>query len=226
MSQKRVLIVEDEATLRRIIADALTLAGYSVLVAEDGEVGLQRYMDFNPHLVIADIMLPRLDGYEMVRKMREIGGASQYLFLSARSQVDDVVEGFRAGGNDYLRKPFDIKELIVRTEALLSRVDAGMNDIFHIGNYTFNSSTQQLTIADFSRRLSTRESELLRALASNMNRRISYNKLLVDIWGDDSYYNLRSMNVYISKLRTYLSDDPTIEIVSIRGIGYALRVIE
>lgn len=226
MSQKRVLIVEDEATLRRIIADALTLAGYSVLVAEDGEVGLQRYRDFNPHLVIADIMLPRLDGYEMVRKMRKIGGVSQYLFLSARSQVDDVVEGFRAGGNDYLRKPFDIKELIVRTEALLSRVDAGMNDIFHIGNYTFNRGTQQLTIADFSRHLSTRESELLRALASNMNRRISSNKLLVDIWGDDSYYNLRSMNVYISKLRTYLSDDPTIEIVSIRGIGYALRVIE
>lgn len=226
MSQKRVLIVEDEATLRRIIADALTLAGYSVVVAEDGEVGLQRYRDFNPHLVIADIMLPRLDGYEMVRKMRKIGGASQYLFLSARSQVDDVVEGFRAGGNDYLRKPFDIKELIVRTEALLNRVDAGMNDIFHIGNYTFNSGTQQLAIADFSRHLSTRESELLRALASNMNRRISSNKLLVDIWGDDSYYNLRSMNVYISKLRTYLSDDPTIEIVSIRGIGYALRVIE
>ena len=226
MSQKRVLIVEDEATLRRIIADALTLAGYSVVVAEDGEVGLQRYRDFNPHLVIADIMLPRLDGYEMVRKMRKIGGVSQYLFLSARSQVDDVVEGFRAGGNDYLRKPFDIKELIVRTEALLSRVDAGTNDIFHIGNYTFNSGTQQLTIADFSRHLSTRESELLRALASNMNRRISSNKLLVDIWGDDSYYNLRSMNVYISKLRTYLSDDPTIEIVSIRGIGYALRVIE
>ena len=226
MANRRILVVEDEAVLIRILGDALRGAGYEVYTAVNGVEGLAEFQRVHPDLVVADIMMPDMDGMSMVREIRKTNRACEVLFLSARSSVEDVCEGFKSGGNDYLRKPFDIKELIVRTEALLSRVDAGMNDIFHIGNYTFNSGTQQLTIADFSRHLSTRESELLRALASNMNRRISSNKLLVDIWGDDSYYNLRSMNVYISKLRTYLSDDPTIEIVSIRGIGYALRVIE
>lgn len=123
MASKRVLIVEDEAVLRRIVADAVERAGYSVAVASDGEEGLRLFLSEQPHLVIADIMMPRLDGLEMVRSMRRAGGVTQFLFLSARSGADDVVEGFRAGGHDYLRKPFALNELMARVEALLARVD-------------------------------------------------------------------------------------------------------
>ena len=224
MAQRRILIVEDEATIRRTVADALTIAGYSVTIAEDGEEGLRLFNQTNPHLVIADIMLPRLDGFEMVKRMRRVGGTTQYLFLSARCDADDVVEGFRVGGNDYIRKPFAIQELIARAEALLSRNEEQSATTFAIGHYHFDSVAQHLSLDNNTRHLSARENALLHALASNLNRVVNSNQLLTDIWGNDSYYNLRSMNVYISKLRLYLADDQRIEISSVRGVGYCLRI--
>lgn len=225
MASKRVLIVEDEAVLRRIVADAVERAGYSVAVATDGEEGLRLFESEQPHLVIADIMMPRLDGLEMVRSMRRSGGATQFLFLSARSGADDVVEGFRAGGNDYLRKPFALNELMARVEALLARVDdADSVTEYAIGSYRFLPTEQTLTRNDAVTHLSTRESAILAALAAEMGSVVSSHRMLMDIWGDDSYYNLRSMNVFISKLRGYLADDKGIEIISIRGVGYKLVV--
>mgnify|MGYP003483043301 FL=1 len=225
MTSKRVLIVEDEAVLRRIVADAVERAGYSVAVASDGEEGLRLFESDQPHLVIADIMLPRLDGLEMVRAMRKSGGETQYLFLSALSTSEDVVEGFRAGGHDYLRKPFALNELMARVEALLARVDdADSVTEYAIGSYRFVPAEQTLVRNDAITHLSTRESAILAALSAEMGSVVSSHRMLMDIWGDDSYYNLRSMNVFISKLRGYLADDKGVEIISIRGVGYKLVV--
>ena len=225
MASKRVLIVEDEAVLRRIVADAVERAGYSVAVASDGEEGLRLFLSEQPHLVIADIMMPRLDGLEMVRSMRRAGGVTQILFLSARSGADDVVEGFRAGGHDYLRKPFALNELMARVEALLARVDDGDSVTeYAIGSYRFVPAEQTLVRNDAVTHLSTRESAILAALSAEMGSVVSSHRMLMDIWGDDSYYNLRSMNVFISKLRGYLAEDKGIEIISIRGVGYKLVV--
>lgn len=225
MAKREILIVEDEAVLRRIIADAVEEAGHSVTVAGDGEEGLQLFDERRPHLVVADIMLPRLDGFEMVRQMRRRGGNTQYLFLSARSSAEDVVEGFHAGGHDYLRKPFAINELMARIEALLRRLgDDADSSKFSVGNYLFDSEAQTLTLNGDIRHLSIRETAILKALIVNINNIVSSQQLLMDIWGNDSYYNLRSMNVFISKLRSYLAQDKRIDISSIRGVGYRLSI--
>lgn len=225
MAKRRILIVEDETILCRIVKDALEGAGHSVTTAADGEEGLRKFHAEQPHLVIADIMLPKMDGYDMVRAMRSEGGDTQYLFLSARSDAEDVVEGFRAGGHDYLRKPFAINELMVRVEALLMRLgDDAESNIHTIGRYSFDSRMQTLAFGDDVRHLSTRESAILLILAQNRDNVVSSHRLLMEIWGDDSYYNLRSMNVFISKLRTYLAKDKHIDISSIRGVGYRLSI--
>ena len=212
--------------LRRIVRDAVESAGHYVTTAEDGEEALRLFRAEQPHLVIADIMLPKLDGFEMVRAMREEGGNTQYLFLSARSTAEDVVDGFRVGGNDYLRKPFAINELMARVEALLMRLgDDGDSEIYTIGRYTLDTKAQTLTIdAETRRHLSTKESAILATLAQNADSVVSSRSLLMEIWGDDSYYNLRSMNVFISKLRSYLSKDKRIDISSVRGVGYKLYI--
>lgn len=218
------MVVEDEQTLRRIVADALLRAGYEVVVATDGEEGLREAERTLPHLVIADIMMPRMDGIELVKRLRRRLSDTQFLFLSARSGADDVVEGFRAGGNDYIRKPFAMNELLVRVEALLSRIgnyDTAPTNI-EIGGYNYNSSTWTLEWGDSHRKLSAREAAVLTALAMNRNKVVSTRSLLTDIWGDDSYYNLRSLNVFVSKLRGYLSEDKSVEIVAIRGVGYKI----
>lgn len=225
MAKRRVLIVEDEAILRRIVKDAVEEAGHCVTAAEDGEEALRLFRAERPHLVIADIMLPKLDGFEMVRAMRREGGNTQYLFLSARSAAEDVVEGFRVGGNDYLRKPFAINELMARVEALLMRLgDDTESDIYKIGCYEFDSKAQVLTIDGETRHLSTKESALLTLLVQNAESVVSSHSLLMEIWGDDSYYNLRSMNVFVSKLRSYLSKDKKVDINAIRGVGYKLVI--
>ena len=227
MAKRQILIVEDDAILRRIVADTLEGAGYIVICACDGEEGLKMFRDTLHHRVMDDIMLPKMDGYEMVRTMRKEQSATQYLFLSALSDSEDVVEGFLAGGNDYLRKPFAIRELIVRVEALLSRLsDNTQSHTYNIGLYDFDYKAQTLKIDNEVRHLSSREAAILNLLIQNCDNVVSSHRRLMDIWGDDSYYNLRSMNVFVSKLRSYLSKDKRIDISSIRGVGYRLSIRE
>ena len=223
MANREILVVEDEPVLRRIIADTLTHAGYGVTVACDGVEGLKCFNANIPDLVIADIMMPQMNGLDMVRKMRHRGTRCQYLFLSACSGADDVVEGFHAGGNDYLRKPFAMAELLVRIEALLSRLPDDETK-YSIGSYTFDSKQWLLQHGTKEHKLSARETAILHLLAENVNSVVSSRTILLDIWGDDSYYNLRSLNVFVSKLRTLLSEDPSIEINSVRGVGYRLSI--
>lgn len=225
MAVRRILIVEDEATLRRIVADAMELAGYEVAVAEDGEEGLRLFEGGRFDLVVADIMMPRMDGFQMVRRMRHLHPKTQFLFLSARSSSDDVVEGFRSGGHDYLRKPFAMNELMVRVEALLSRIEetsADVCDEYRVGEYLFDVKHASLSRNGEVERLSARESAILLALVRNEGRVVSSRTMLLDIWGDDSYYNLRSLNVFVSRLRSRLAHDASIAIISVRGVGYKL----
>lgn len=225
MAVRRILIVEDEATLRRIVADAIELAGYEVAVAEDGEEGLRLFEGGHFDLVVADIMMPRMDGFQMVRRMRQLHPKTQFLFLSARSSSDDVVEGFRSGGHDYLRKPFAMNELMVRVEALLSRIEetsADVCDEYRVGEYLFDVKHASLSRNGEVERLSARECAILLALVRNEGRVVSSRTMLLDIWGDDSYYNLRSLNVFVSRLRSRLAHDASIAIISVRGVGYKL----
>lgn len=224
MANRDILVVEDEPTLRRIVVEALERSGYEVCSASDGEEGLHLFESHCVDLVVADIMMPRMDGFEMVRRMRVLKPDTLFLFLSARSGAEDVVEGFRTGGHDYLRKPFAMSELLVRIEALLSRLGNADNRAkeYAIGCYIFDSVHSTLRRGDTIVRLSSREAAILNSLAANIGRVVSSRAMLLDLWGDDSYYNLRSLNVYISKLRGYLSADSRIEIVSVRGVGYKL----
>ena len=225
MADKHILIVEDEATLGRVLCDALHGQGYDVTLATNGAEGFETFKSKHIDLVIADIMMPKMGGLTMVETIRKMNSGVEVLFLSARSGAEDVVEGFRRGGNDYLRKPFSLDELIARVTALLARhPQSGNNTILNIGNYRLDSKQWTLTINGTTRRITARESAILAMLARHSGDVVAFSELLNEIWGDDSYYNLRSLNVFVSHLRNYLSADKDVEIQSIRGIGYRLIV--
>ena len=223
MAKRGILIVEDDATLRRILRDVLTIKGYEVFVASDGEQGCRLFSEHDVDLVIADVMMPRMDGFEMVRRMRESGANTQFIFLSALDSAEDVVEGFRAGGHDYLRKPFDMSELLVRVESLLSRLEVpDVSSELRVGKALFNADVGELRDEDRVEHLSSREAAILKILIQNRGKVVTYQQLLLDLWGDDSYYNLRSMNVFVSHLRTKLQRIGSVQIASVRGVGYKL----
>ena len=219
-------MVEDEAVLIRILGDALRGAGYEVYTAVNGIEGLAEFRRVKPDLIIADIMMPDMDGMTMVREIRKVDRTSEVLFLSARSGVEDVCEGFKCGGNDYLRKPFALNELLARVAALLARhpEEVEASGIVTIGEYRLDSTLWTLTRNGTTRRLTARESAVFTMLAANVGEVVGSERLLNEIWGDDSYYNLRSLNVFISRLRGYLEQDKRVEIQSLRGVGYRLII--
>ena len=226
MEKIRVLLVEDEKTLSMIIKDTLEEQGFLISTAFNGEEGLRMFFTEKPEVVVADVMMPRMDGFEMVRRIRQTDRTTPVLFLTARSGINDVVEGFQLGANDYLKKPFSMQELIIRIKALLHKafVNKEQATLFEIGNYLFNAVSQQLTYAGISKELSYRESEILRRLCEHRNEVVSTQSILLELWGDDSFFNSRSLHVFITKLRHKLSKDERIRIVNVRGIGYKLIV--
>ena len=212
MEKIKVLLVEDEPTLAMIIKDTLDGNEFDITLAANGEEGLSRYAEINPDIIVADIMMPKMDGFTMVKLIRKTDTHTPVLFLSARSAANDVVEGFETGGNDYLKKPFGMAELIVRIKALLHKVSVQRPEAtsFRIGLYTFDSITQTLVYRG--------EKQLL------SNRVLPMKEILIDLWGDDSFFNARSLHVFITKLRHKLSKDESIKILNIRGIGYKLII--
>ena len=224
MANRYILVVEDESTLARILGDTLRSAGYDVAIASNGIEGLELFKARCPDLIIADIMMPEMDGLTMVEKIRTESNNTEVLFLSARSGAEDVIAGFHSGGNDYMRKPFSLDELLARVAALLARHPMDRSKHISIGEYRLDVERWTLNRSGVTRRLTARESAVLAMLANNIGEIVSSEGLLRDIWGDDSYYNLRSLNVFVSRLRGYLSDDPHIEIQSIRGVGYRLLI--
>ena len=229
MEKIKVLLVEDELTLAMIVQETLEeKEEFVVFTAGNGEAGLQKYHDLHPHIIVADVMMPVMDGFEMVQQIRETDTQTPVLFLTARSAVEDVVNGFTLGGNDYLKKPFGMNELIIRIKALLNRAfvkaETNASDHFQIGAYTFDAITQNLYYAGEKITLSHRESELLKRLCSNKNQVLHTKTILLELWGDDDYFTTRSLHVFVTKLRQKLSKDPSICILNIRGTGYKLIV--
>ena len=228
MEKITVLLVEDEQTLAMIIKDTLEGQNFIIHTAADGEEGLRKFFDLRPDVLVADVMMPRMDGFEMVRRIRQTDKQTPVLFLTARSTINDVVEGFELGANDYLKKPFGMQELIIRIKALVGKAFSFTEEkpkettVFEIGDYRFNSPTSPN--ADTEVDLAHRESEILKRLCENRNQVVNTQNVLLDLWGDDSFFNSRSLHVFITKLRHKLAGDERIRIVNVRGIGYKLIV--
>ena len=223
-----VLLVEDEQTLAMIIKDTLEEGDFIINIANGGEEGLRMFFDVRPDVLVADVMMPRMDGFEMVRRIRQTDKQTPVLFLTARSAINDVVEGFELGANDYLKKPFGMQELIIRIKALAGKAftfkEEKQATRFEIGNYLFDSIAQTLNFAGRVQELSHRESEILKRLCENRNQVVNTQNVLLELWGDDSFFNSRSLHVFITKLRHKLSADDCIRIVNVRGIGYKMIV--
>ena len=226
-----ILLAEDERTLAMIIKDTLDGQGFQVTVAGDGEEALALFHSHKPDVIVADVMMPRLDGFEMVKRIRKTDQLTPIIFLTARSAVGDVVHGFEMGANDYLKKPFGMQELIVRIKALLGRACTVMQQPvesevtrFTIGQFLFDAVVQRLTHVPTGTRaeLSYRESEILHRLCLHPSEVVTSQSLLLELWGDDSFFNNKSLHVFITKLRHRLAQDPSLRIVNVRGIGYKL----
>jgi DNA-binding response OmpR family regulator len=222
MKQPKILYVEDELFLAKIVGETLQSRGYDVVQESDGGKAVKRFEEARPDICLLDIMLPNKDGFEIADAIREQDKNVPIIFLSAKSAAGDVVNGFKMGANDYIRKPFSMEELIVRIEHALKGVVASepIAEEVALGAYTFNSKRQTLLHPTEDRKLSYRESELLKALYNNKNEVVERRDILNLLWGSDSFFNSRNLDVYITKLRNYLKLDPTIEIITIKGIGY------
>lgn len=224
----KVLYAEDEPTLAQIISDGLMNSGYDVVLAVDGEQALELFQQSPPDICVLDIMMPLKDGYAPAEDIRKQDLGIPILFLSAKSMPEDVIMGFKSGGNDYLRKPFNMGELLVRMESLLSRFNKTQqwsedNLSKHtFGNCVLDSVTQVLVTSQATHTLSYKETALLKLLIQHRNTLLPRQVPLMEIWGDDSFYNARSMDVFMSHLRKMLKDEPSVQLMSIRGAGYKL----
>lgn len=225
MSNK-ILFVEDEADLTLIVADTLKGQGYEVVTAENGIAGLERFKAESADIVIADVMMPLMDGFSMAREIRKLSTSVPLLFLTAKSTIEDVEEGFEIGANDYLKKPFELRELIVRIKALLRRsgADSRTDVRFTLGRYTFNVSAQTLSVGDRTTELSHFESKLLELLVSNLGKTVDASDMMIAVWQRDEPSNRNSLHGYIHKLRRMLRHDPSISIINQRGFGYMLTI--
>ncbi len=222
----RVLLVEDEQTLADIIADTLSEKDFTVTVAYNGVEGLRAFDRERPQVVVTDIMMPGMDGLSLVAELRRRDPSVPILFLSARSAAEDVVRGFEAGGNDYLRKPFAMSELIVRLRALAGRQAAAEPAArpapLAVGRFLFDAGQQRLTLGGRVFELSARETALLAMLCERRGEVVPTQQILQRIWGDDSFFNARSLHVFVTRLRHRLASDPDIRLVNARGVGYKL----
>ena len=226
MSNKiKILIVEDEQMLAEILSDTLSDRNFDVHLAYDGLQALEAIRKEAFDVIVSDIMMPNLDGYSLARKLRSEGYNTPILFLTARSATEDVVKGFEMGGNDFLKKPFAIDELIVRIKALAGRLQAHetVETVYKIGQYEFIPASKVLRTEKCETILPARESEVLLSLCRDLGKTVNTSVLLKELWGDDNYFNLRSLNVYITRLRNHFKEDPSVEIESIRGVGYKLK---
>lgn len=222
MNKTKVLYVEDEIFLAKIVSESLQDRGYDVILESDGAQALQKFNQVKPDVCVLDIMLPGKDGYAIADEIRSSDSHVPIIFLSAKSQTTDVVAGFKAGGNDYIRKPFSVEELIVRIENVLKQKGepAGILEEVQLGNYQFNPRRQVLVYNSEQRKLSYRECELLRILVENKDKVVERTDILNLLWGNDSFFNSRSLDVYVTKLRGYLRDDSSVEIITVKGVGY------
>ncbi len=222
MRKDKILLVEDDSTLSYIIEDALLREGFEVATAQNGEVGLKEFEKYHPDVVVADVMMPKMDGFEMVKLIRLKSPNIPVLFLTARTALDDVIHGFEIGANDYIRKPFQIAELVVRIKALLRRAGASVEDsVLTVGDCKLDFAAQKLVVDGKARELSHTEAVILDEFFHHPNEVVEARTLMYRIWQNDDYNNLNRLHGFIYKLRKYL-DSSTLDILNVRGIGYKL----
>ncbi len=223
----RIILSEDDENLGSLLREYLIAKGYDTDLYPDGEAAFKGFQKNQYDLCIFDVMMPKKDGFTLAKDVRMINSDIPIIFLTAKNMKEDVIEGFRIGADDYMTKPFSMEELIFRIEAILRRTLGEADNtqiVFKLGRYTFDARKQTLSDENDSTKLTTKESELLRLLCVNANKVLERNYALKTIWVDDNYFNARSMDVYITKLRKHLKDEEGIEIINIHGKGYKLII--
>jgi len=224
-----ILLCEDDENLGMLLREYLQAKGYNTELCPDGDAGYKAFIKSKYDICVFDVMMPKKDGFTLAKEIRAINADVPIMFLTAKNLKDDIFEGFKIGADDYITKPFSMEELTLRMEAILRRVRGKKNrevTIYNIGKFTFDSKKQILSIGEKSTKLTTKESELLGLLCAHQNEILQRDFALKSIWIDDNYFNARSMDVYITKLRKHLKDDPSVEIINIHGKGYKLIVPE
>jgi DNA-binding response OmpR family regulator len=226
MKKVNILLAEDDPNLGQLLKNYLNAMEYETTLITDGAQAMKVFRKEKFHICLLDVMMPELDGFALAKGIREIDANIPIIFLTAKNLKQDVIEGFKSGADDYLTKPFSMEELIYRIEAILRRTTTRTQDtraeVYTIGKFTFDVTKQLLVYQDQTRKLTTKESELLELLCRHRNEVLERNFALKSIWIDDNYFNARSMDVYITKLRKYLSKDESVEILNIHGKGYKL----
>lgn len=222
----KILFVEDERDLSLIVCDTLRQQGYDVVAAFDGIEGLAKYKTENADLIVADVMMPRLDGFAMAKEIRRISTSVPIIFLTAKSTIDDIEEGFDIGANDYLKKPFELRELLVRIKALLRNKANSLaeNVTYNIGGYKFDATNQLLIFNGKEMAISNIEARIMEKLVSNISKTVDASELMIAVWGRDEVSNRNSLHGYIHKLRRAFRHDTNISIINQRGFGYMLTV--
>ena len=228
MNTTKVFYVEDELFLAKIVKESLESRGFEVTMESDGARALSSFKKLSPDICVLDIMMPNKDGFSIAHEIRQVNKNIPIIFLTAKTQTEDVIKGFSAGGDDYIRKPFSMEELIVRINNLL-QLKTGQSrkittDSVTLGRYTFQPNRQLLSDGNEDRKLSYRETELLKLLCENKNTIIGRKEILNTLWNSDSFFNSRTLDVYITKLRGYLKNDSSLEIITIKSIGYRFLV--
>ena len=226
MRKDKILLVEDDSTLSFIVQDALTREGFDVVCASNGDSGLRLFKESEPDIIVADVMMPKMDGFEMVRFIRLTAPSVPVLFLTARTALDDVVKGFELGANDYIRKPFQILELVVRIKALLKRNSQSITEDTKliIGDCSLDFASQRLVIGNETIELTHTEAVIIDELFCHPNEVVEAKTLMYRIWQNDDYNNLNRLHGFIYKLRKYLSKSTSLELLNVRGIGYKLAI--
>ncbi|MBI9060747.1 MAG: response regulator transcription factor [Marinilabiliaceae bacterium] len=220
----KILLTEDDENLGMLLREYLQAKGFETDLLPDGEEGYKAFMSKKYDLCILDVMMPKKDGFSLAKDIRMVNADVPIIFLTAKSLKEDIFQGFKIGADDYLTKPFSMEELLFRLEAILRRTKGGnaVQEFYQLGKYKFDTQKQQLIEGDTSIKLTTKESELLKLLCTNANKVLERNFALKTIWVDDNYFNARSMDVYITKLRKHLKDEPNVEIINVHGKGYKL----
>lgn len=231
MDKIRLLYVEDEPFLARIVHESLESREFEVLLINDGSGAVAAFERFKPDICVLDVMLPGKDGFSIAKEIKKKKPGMPIVFLTAKTQTEDLLKGFESGGNDYLRKPFSMEELIVRIHNLLKIVSGypqiAPSDIVPekaiLGNYVYFPLRYELHLGVSVKKLSQRENQLLQMLIKEPGAPVMRRDILLALWGDDSYYNSRSLDVYVSRLRDYFSEDPEVQITTIKGVGYLMK---
>ena len=228
MPKFKLLLVEDDENLGFMLRDNLEMAGYEVRLCRDGEKGLTAFYNDNYQLCILDVMLPLKDGFTLAEDIRRHNQKTPIIFLTAKNQKDERIKGFKLGGDDYITKPFSLEEFLLRLEAVLKRTydrptSADQKNIFSVGNFHFDYNNQLLTIDGRSSKLTNKEAKLLRILIKYKNQVVERDLIMKTIWEDEGYFVARSMDVFISKLRKRLAENPKIKIANVHGVGYRLE---